>query len=209
MSQIISVLSQKGGVGKSTIVRALTVFLEKKGYSCKIADFDFRQKTVNDWNCTRMENDLKPSIDVQVYSDVKKAIKDSKGYDFYIIDGAGVANEQTLAIALKSDYIILPSGLSRDDLKPQIELAYELTDKSINEEQLMFILSRTNSSAAEIREAKKYVQRSGFDTIGHIPEKTSISQSHDQGLSAHETAYDSINNIVKETLEKIYTYVKK
>jgi chromosome partitioning protein len=48
MSKIISFISQKGGVGKSTLARALAVECAKADLKIKIIDLDSQQKTIVD-----------------------------------------------------------------------------------------------------------------------------------------------------------------
>ena len=50
MSTIIAFVSQKGGVGKSTLARALAREAAAAGLKTKIADLDTQQGTSVDWH---------------------------------------------------------------------------------------------------------------------------------------------------------------
>ena len=50
---IISLISQKGGVGKSGIARLLAVEFVRAGWSVKIADLDTMQGTATKWKARR------------------------------------------------------------------------------------------------------------------------------------------------------------
>jgi chromosome partitioning protein len=50
---IISLISQKGGVGKSTLARLLAVEIAKAGWRVKIADLDPAQGTATKWKARR------------------------------------------------------------------------------------------------------------------------------------------------------------
>ena len=52
MSTIIAFVSQKGGVGKSTLARALAREATVGGIKAKIADLDTQQGTSVDWHRT-------------------------------------------------------------------------------------------------------------------------------------------------------------
>jgi chromosome partitioning protein len=43
MSLVIAFISQKGGVGKSTLARGLATFASQQGLKTKIADLDLQQ----------------------------------------------------------------------------------------------------------------------------------------------------------------------
>lgn len=203
----LSILSQKGGVGKSTLSRAIAVEYAKHEWLVKIADMDLKQRTSATWNAKRMDNDHQPSLEVQSFSKVNEALKQEGNYDLIIFDGAGQADLQTLEIAKASNYIILPTGLSSDDLVPQIKLAHEFVKKGIDRNKIGISLSRVGSSSRELADAVEYIQLAGYRYLGRIDEKTSITQAHDMGLAANETKYESVNKVVDEVMQSIINQV--
>ena len=54
MTTIVAFVSQKGGVGKSTLARALAREAAMSGLKTKIADLDTQQGTSVDWHRTRL-----------------------------------------------------------------------------------------------------------------------------------------------------------
>lgn len=206
---LVSVLSQKGGVGKSTLVRALATEYAVNEWSVKIADMDLKQKTCTDWNCTRLDNEVIPEIEVQPYKEITKVITTSKDNDIVFVDGAGQADESTFEIAKKTDLLILPSGVSMDDLIPQIKLAHELRKKGIQKTKILFLLSRVSSSANELKIAEEEIIDSGYTYLGFIPDKTSITQAQNKGLSATETDFKSVNDSVSKTIQNIMNLVNE
>ena len=203
MALKIGVLSQKGGVGKSTLVRALSTEYARNDWSVKIADMDLKQKTTTEWNCTRMESNLEPAIAVEPFAKVSDVLKQDGQYDLLLFDGAGQADEQTLQIAKSSDLIILPSGITRDDLVPQIKLAHEMRKKGVDKIRIGMCLSRVGASQAELTLAKEFIEEAGYVYLGYIPEKTSIGQAHDIGQSANETRFASITKMVDVLVQNI------
>lgn len=208
MSIKISVLSQKGGVGKSTLSRALAVEYARHEWSVKIADMDLKQSTAATWNRERMNQEHAPHIAVETFANVKDVLKQEHSYDLIIFDGAGQADLQTLEIAKSSDYIILPSGLSKDDLTPQIKLAHEFVKKGIKRSNIGIALSRVGKSDRELEDTVEYIGVAGYTFLGHINEMTSISQCHDAGRAANETKYESINTQVDKLIQNIVDKVE-
>jgi len=168
-----------------------------------------KQKTTTDWNCTRLENGSLPSLAVEPFSKVSHVMKHDHHYDLIIFDGAGQADNQTLEIAEVCDFIILPTGVTRDDLMPQIKLAHEFRRKGISKERIAISLSRVGGSIAEMEAATEFVNDAGYYCAGMIQERTSIGQCHDMGFAANETRYDSINKVIDQLVQNIGNMIDK
>lgn len=208
MALVIGVISQKGGVGKSTISRALATEYARNGWEVKIADFDLSQGTVTSWNADRMTMQVQPTVSVEQFSTIEKLKKVSNQYDLVVIDGAPASNRQTLSIAQFSDFLILPTKTTLDDLRPQVKLAHELVSEGIEEERISFVLSMVGKSQAEVEEAQKYIQQANYRCIGIIYQKDSIGQAHDQGRAANETPFKSVNDNVDVMVQNINDAMK-
>lgn len=116
----------------------------------------------------------------------------------------------TLDIAKASDLVILPTGLSLDDMKPQILLAHELTSSSIPEEKLIFTLCRVGDGQKEIEEARQYINKSGYSVLaGSLPEKTAYRRASDVGKSVSEVSYLSLRIRAEEVAQSIIDKVNK
>ena len=68
---IIAFISQKGGVGKSTLARVLSVEAIKRKIKTLLADCDHQQKTSYEWTQWRKENKIIPVVDSKVFSQAK------------------------------------------------------------------------------------------------------------------------------------------
>ena len=110
MTYIIGFISQKGGVGKSTLARAVAQELKKNGFRVKLADLDVQQGTTTDWHRRRLDNDHEPVGSVECFRTVQDALEASEGFDAIIIDGAGRSSEATKTIADASDIVVQPAG---------------------------------------------------------------------------------------------------
>lgn len=199
----IGVLSQKGGVGKSTISRLLAVEYARNQWNVKIADMDLSQGTVTEWNRTRMEAGIEPKIAVEQFMNVKDVIKQDNFYDLVVFDGEPHSTKKTLEIALICDFVVLPTGVTVDDLFPTIKLAHELKKNGIDKKKFGITLSRVGDSQGEIDGAIEYIQDAGYHFLGIIQEKTSIGQAHDSGRAANETNFKSVNKAIDNLVESI------
>src|SRR5688572_3037898 len=117
MALMIGVVSQKGGVGKSTISRLIAREYAQSGWNVKIADLDISQGTSTDWKQRREQNALTPEVAVEPFRTVDQALRVAPHYDLVVFDGPPHSMVGTKEIAKASDIIILPTGLSLDDLK--------------------------------------------------------------------------------------------
>jgi len=205
----ISVLSQKGGVGKSTLSRLLAVAYAANDWRVKIADMDLSQGTVTEWNRVRMESGITPQIAVEPFMRVRDVLQQEEQYDLIIFDGEPHSTKKTLEIAQTADFVILPTGVTVDDLLPTVKLAHELKKHGIERRKIGIVLSRVGDSQAELAGAAEYISDAGYSCLGHIPEKTSIGQAHDSGRAAHETAFKSVNQSVDELIASIVTKVEE
>ena len=133
MTLFIGLVSQKGGVGKSTLARLLAREYANAGWRVKIADMDVSQGTSCEWARVRMDSAITPEIAAEQFPRVDRALAQAEQFDLIIFDGAPHSTRDTLSIAKSSDLVILPTGFSLDDLKPTVRLAHEsLTRKSLS-----------------------------------------------------------------------------
>ena len=57
----VSFVSQKGGVGKSTLARLAAVGAAHRGMRTLLADFDLEQLTCVEWNALRLQHRSSPT----------------------------------------------------------------------------------------------------------------------------------------------------
>lgn len=106
--KVLAVLSQKGGVGKTTLATCLAVAAEAEGKSTSIFDLD-PQATASFWKDVR-EADSPAVVSIQAVRlpAMLKAAEEA-GADLAIIDGAAVARDVAHAAAQVADYILIPT----------------------------------------------------------------------------------------------------
>ena len=192
---IISLISQKGGVGKSALSRLIAVEYAKAGWSVKIGDLDTGQGSTAKWKARRDQHGIEPEIPVEKYATVERAIKDAEHYDLMVLDGPAFAERRGLSMARASELIIMPTGYSLDDMEPQIETAYELEDNGVNSDHIVFVFCRTEGSVSEDAAARAYLKKARVNILDPVfLERPSIRQAHNMGKAASEVSFPSIKS---------------
>src|SRR5690242_12040485 len=115
MPIIVSFISQKGGVGKSTLARALAA-VAGHFMRVRLADLDEQQETALQWERVREKDGSRPLCEVVGYSSVGKAIAQGADVELLVIDAPARTNRQTFELAKHSHLIVQPTGASADDL---------------------------------------------------------------------------------------------
>jgi chromosome partitioning protein len=208
MATLIGLVSQKGGVGKSTLARLVAREYASAGWQVKIADLDISQGTSTDWKQRRERAGIKPEIAVEPFGTVAQALKVARMYDLLVFDGPPHSMAGTLEIANASDAVILPTGLSLDDLKPSVLLAHELIQNGIPGDRVAFVLCRVGDRENEIVEARAYVVKAGYRLLdGDLPERTGYRRASDQGRAASETTHPSLRERAERLAQSVIDFV--
>jgi chromosome partitioning protein len=210
MAVIIAMCSQKGGIGKSTLARLIAREYANAGWNVKIADLDVGQGTSFNWQGRRLQNEIAPIIPVERFGSVDQALKFTAALDLLIIDAPPNSNAGTLRIAQAADAVILPTGLSLDDMQPSVLLAHELVKKGLPKSKIAFALCRVGDSHLEIIEGQTYISEAGYRVlIGYIPEKIAYRRASDAGLALTETRFPSLNDRADKLAQSVIDFVTK
>jgi chromosome partitioning protein len=194
MTTIIAFVSQKGGVGKSTLSRALAREAVKGGLKTKVADLDTQQHTTIDWQIRRLDAGIEPAISVEAFATAAQALKIASQFDLLILDGPARTSKGTLDIARLATLVVQPSGPATDDLLPAVREFHALLKEGVPAEKLTFALSRVGTEAEEI-EARAYIKKAGYTTLeGCLLERPAYRKAQNLGYSITETAYASLNS---------------
>jgi chromosome partitioning protein len=115
--KVISVLMQKGGSGKTTLVQSLAVAAQLAGQSVAIIDLD-PQATSCNWGDRRGEGRGPVIISIQP-ARLANALKTARedGVELVIIDTPPRAADAAMAAAQAADLILIPSRPTINDLE--------------------------------------------------------------------------------------------
>lgn len=199
---IIACLSQKGGVGKSTLARLVAKTYASGDWRVKIADFNVKQKTSVDWAAIRMSQGVHPEIQAEAFNDVGRALQIDT--DLLVFDGKPDSDTQTIRLAQESMLTVIPTGLSTDDLVPQVRFAQELKMRGIDSRKIFFVLNKTTDSIAAIMEARNFIKTAGFIVAkGYLPMKTGYINAHNLGRALSETEFPTLNERAERIAQEI------
>jgi len=201
-------VSQKGGVGKSTLARMMAREFVAGGLTTKIADLDTQQQTCTHWAGRRAENCVTPELQVQSFASVKTALEDAVRFDAMIIDGKPNASEQTAEIAKAADLVVIPTGQTVDDLHPGVVLAHSLRKKGISPDKIAFAMFKTTGSERESVAARQYLLEAGYMVLnGEVGVSTAYGAASDMGKAITETSFRSLNDraaiLAQSVIDKI------
>ena len=198
---VIAFISQKGGVGKSTLSQALAVEAKKQKINVLLADCDSQQATSLEWS------KIKGKVPCQVFQQVKDIWPLSKNYELIIIDGPARTSAGTLEIAKHADLLIQPTGASRADLVPAVKEFNALKKAGINQKKLLFVLNHIGSPA-EGEIAFDYLKDTGYSYLPiSLPEKVSFRSIQNEGKAITQISYKTLRRKVKKLIENILDYV--
>lgn len=208
MPLIVSFVSQKGGVGKSALARALSVALAGGGMKVLLADLDPQQGTVVEWGKLRERAGFKPAVPVRRFKTADDAIIAGETADVLIVDGPARASAGTLELARQSDLVVQPSGCGLDDLRPAVLLFHELLAAGIGRERLVVILSRTAGEAEE-GAARRYLQKATYEVLTtSVPERVTYREAMNQGASLIETTDKKLNGRAETAMDELVKKVR-
>lgn len=144
---IIGVLSQKGGVGKTTIAVNLAAAYAKEGQRVLLVDADPQGSSLA-WSAARAADPLFPVVGMPkatLHRDLPQVASD---YDLVLIDGAPRVNDLGRAAIMASDLVVIPVQPSPYDvwaaaetvtlvreaqvLKPELKVVFVINRKIVN-----------------------------------------------------------------------------
>jgi chromosome partitioning protein len=161
----IALISQKGGVGKTTLAINLAVAAHQDGRQVVLADTDPQQSTY-EWYKGRKGAQPLPYV-AQVFSEnigdiIDKAARN--GADFLFVDTSPNSTEDSLAIADRADLLIVPCAPSFIDLR-----ALKRTEKilRLSGKTAFAVLNLCPPVGDDADQAEQALTRLGFTVCPH------------------------------------------
>ena len=193
MAAVVAFVSQKGGVGKSTLSRALAREAAAGGLRVKVADLDTQQGTSVDWHRQRLNAAIEPVVSVEAFATAAQALGVANGFDILILDGPARTSQATLEIARAANLVVQPTGASLDDLRPAVREFHALVKAGVPHARLAFALNRIGTPAEEA-ETRAYLAEAGYAVLdGCLLERPAYRQAQNAGHAITETRYAALN----------------
>lgn len=198
--KVLAVLSQKGGVGKTTIATCLAVAAQAEGKKTAIFDLD-PQATASFWKDVR--EDEEPAVvsiqAVRLPAMIKAA--DEAGTDLVIIDGAAVARDIVFDAARASDFVLIPTKAAVFDSKSMAQTAGIVSQEGT---PLAVVLNFVPPSGVETDDAKDVAEQLGVSVCPvHLGHRKAFFRAQGAGLAVQEFKPGSK---AAEEVMKLYEY---
>jgi chromosome partitioning protein len=198
----ITLVTQKGGSGKSTLCINLAVAAQQAGASVCILEMD-RQATVSDWAESR--GDTGPEVAQIEAAQIDDAIKKLRkaSYDYVFIDTPGVDSAGALAALRAADLALIPCRPTPADLrafKPTLAAVYRL-DKSF-----AFILNQAPPRSYRVRDASD-----GLAALGMLADVSVVSRNDHQdaiGMGQGVTEFNPSGQAADE-IRRLWAWLEK
>ena len=114
--RIVAIVSQKGGVGKTTLAIHLTAEATRAGKKALLVDLD-PQGNASRWAARR--GDLPPDVSPESPAAIDTVLRDAEreGYDLVMFDTAPNADRTALRAAKAADLVLIPCRPSQFDIE--------------------------------------------------------------------------------------------
>lgn len=190
---IVGVLSQKGGVGKTTLSLNLASHWHAEGRRVLVVDAD-PQGSALAWSSARAAPPIFPVVGMAKPSLHRDLPAIAADYDMTVIDGAPRVNDLGRAAILASDLVLIPVQPSpfdvwaADDTVQLIQEAQQFKDNL----KAAFAINRKIVNTAIGRDVASAFADAPFPVLGPtVSQRVLFAESVGQGLTVREIAPNS------------------
>lgn len=207
-------LSQKGGVGKTTLSIHLCHALSLKGFNPMLIDSDPQGSSL-DWSLARQGERLFPVVGIDRPVIHKELPGLMRGYDFAVIDGAPRLSALTRSAIMASDLIIIPVQPSPLDvwaIHEVVELIKEIPEDILNKNlKTVFLVSRKIVNTAIARDFLEVLATYDIPILkSQIAQRIVFAESLASGSTVLEIApFSQAAKEIRQLCKEILTYAQK
>lgn len=205
---IISLLNQKGGVGKTTLAVHLAEVLSRLDKSVLLVDAD-PQGSALDWAANRPDDPRFPVIGLPKPTLHRELPAIAKNHDFVLIDGPPRVNELARAAIMASDVVLIPVQPSPFDVWAAKEIVDLLQEASAFKDNIKsaFVINRKIVNTAIGRDVVEALASYPLPVLKtSVGQRVAFAESAAQGLTVLHTdpngqASQEIVSLATELLE--------
>ena len=200
--QIISIISQKGGVGKTTLATALAVEASRNGKQALLLDLD-PQASATFWNDSRSE-EASPAVTAIPPARLEHYLKASAeaGADFVFIDTPPFAKDIAYDAAKLADFVLIPAKPAVLDI---IAMTRTVDLIKAFSKRAAVVLTFCPPVGKELEEAQEAVSQLDIELCPvRIGNRIAFSRAQQSGQTAQE--YESQGKAAEE-IKQLYEYM--
>jgi chromosome partitioning protein len=200
--KILAIISQKGGVGKTTLATALAVAATERGKLAAVFDLD-EQATASFWGECRGPQPP-PVQDVKIallQRDLAKA--QELGADLIILD-CPPKHEAAILAAQPADFVLIPTKPALFDIR---SMRATLTLMQSIGKRCGVVLTFCPVAGSQVREARRLIEDIGADVAPvDIHNRVAYQRAQEDGRAAQE--YEPEGKAARE-VKQLYSYIDK
>lgn len=201
--KILAVISQKGGVGKTTIATALAVAAELNGKSVALFDLD-PQASACFWADRRKasgrgETPVVRDVNYNRLPHVIEAMRGA-GCDLVILDCPPVHRDIADEAIRAADMVLIPTRAEALDIRAMtqtVRLVQQLGKRPA------VTLTFCPPAGAELEQAREIIGKLGADAAPSIHQRKAFSRAQQDGMTAQE--YEPTGKAAQE-IQQLYDY---
>ncbi|MFN8719660.1 MAG: AAA family ATPase [Rhodospirillales bacterium] len=202
---VVAIISQKGGVGKTTLATALAVEADRRGRSAAIFDLD-PQASATFWKDTRgSDRPAVAAVPPARLSHVLKAAAEG-GCQYALIDAPPVAKDLAYEAAQVADLVLIPT---RPAVLDVMGMTRTLELVRLYGRPSAVVLNMCPQQGREIRDTEEAIRQLGADLAPvRMYSRIAYSRAQQTGLAAQEVEPDGkaaleISLLYKYTLKRL------
>jgi chromosome partitioning protein len=207
--KVLSLLNQKGGVGKTTLATNLAVGLSQMKKKVLFIDAD-PQGSALDWAAARQGPSLFPVVGIPKDTIHREVARLGEGYDWVIIDGPPRVYPVAKSAIAASDIVIIPVQPSPYDVWAAKEIVDLISEVRVLKEDLKaaFAVNRRIVGTAIGRDVTKALSDFPIPVLKKsLGQRVGYAESAGSGLTVLETepkgsAAAEIRALIKEIMEQ-------
>lgn len=191
---IISVLNQKGGVGKTTLAVHLAMALSKRGERVLLLDADV-QGSALDWSASRKNEAPFSVVGLPKATLHREAPKFLEDYGHIVIDGPPRVYDVARSAILASDFVLIPIQPSPYDIWAARDIVDLVNEASTFNEKLQsaFVINRKIVNTAIGRDVIEALGTYNLPVLAsEICQRVAFAESAANGSTVLEDAPESL-----------------